>query len=156
MKFKIKPIVLTFIAIAFLTSCQSILVQPVQKNSAELVIESSYLEYLNRDADGTDINAMLSYFPLDLMTNYSQRFVWEDYSHRLNDYLAMAETEGISKNYTLVAGTNEIYIVSNFFSIAILDLKNSGTQLKEVPYRLSSMAQTLLLKIHNNEYQKNE
>jgi hypothetical protein len=68
----------------------------------------------------------------------------------------MAETEGISQNYTLVAGTNEIYIVSNFFSLAILELKNSETQLREVPYQLSTISQTLLLKIHNNEYGKNE
>lgn len=127
-----------------------------KESNDSLIVQNAYREYLERDADGTDINAMLSYFPLSLMTNRNSRSTWDAYFLRLNEYLIMAEQEHISQNYSIVAGTNEVFVVSNFFASVFSDAKQNGMKLTEVPYHLSSSAQELLLKIHNNEYKKNE
>ena len=150
-----KTLLFAFVVTA-LSSCRSVQVQTAQKDILAETIENAYQEYLGRDADGTDINAMLSYFPLSLMTNRNSRSTWDDYFIRLNEYLVMAEQEHISQNYSIVAGTNEIFVVSNFFASVISGAKQNGMKFTEVPYHLSSTAQELLLKIHNNEYKKNE
>ena len=131
-------------------------VSETKESNDNLIVKNAYQEYLGRNADGTDINAMLSYFPLSLMTNRNSRSTWDDYFILLNEYLVMAEQEHISQNYSLVAGTNEIFVVSNFFASVISGAKQNGMKFTEVPYHLSSTAQELLLKIHNNEYKKNE
>lgn len=120
------------------------------------IIDLSYQQYVELDADGTDINAMLSYLSLNLMTNSNKRTTWSEYSERINKYLLMAEKENISPNYTILAGSNEIFVVSNFFHNTLSSLKNSQVEQSEVPWQISPVAQSLLIRIHESEYDKNE
>ena len=68
----------------------------------------------------------------------------------------MAEKEHISPNYTILAGSNEVVIVSNFFHKVILSLQESQVEQAEVPWQVSPVVQNLLIKIHESEYGKNE
>lgn len=143
---------LTFTTMLF--SCTTI--PPESSKDLNTIIENSYQEYIDLNADGTDINAMLSYLSLDLMTNSNKRTTWTEYKKKVNQYLLMAEKEHISPNYTILAGSNEVVIVSNFFHKVIFSLQESQVEQAEVPWQVSPVVQNLLIKIHESEYGKNE
>lgn len=146
--------VLSLVFTTMLFSCATI--PPEDSKDLNTIIDNSYQQYVELDADGTDINAMLSYLSLNLMTNSNKRTTWAEYRQKINQYLLMAEKENISPNYTLLAGSNEVVIVSNFFHAVVSSLKSSQVEQAEVPWQISPVAQALLIKIHESEYDKNE
>lgn len=151
---KIKNFI-AIVCVALFSSCTTIPLNPDCKDvNPETLVTDSYQQYIALDADGTDINAMLAYCCLKLYLVESPS--WDSDRQLISDYLKMASTEHISLNYSLIAGSNEVSVVSNFLFKTICYLENSRVSLKEVPEQVSSISQSLIIAIHEREYDKNE
>lgn len=136
----------------FLTSCTTNFFSISSKDDLNIIIEDSYIAYSGLNADGTDINAMLSYCTLSISTNNITTF--KECEEIVNRYLQMAETEYISPNYSYIAGSNEVLIVSNFFFRTISHFEASGTKVSSVPEQIFELSQHLVNKIHKSEFEK--
>ena len=141
--------------IVLLASCATVPLNPDCKDvNPETLVSDSYQQYIDLNADGTDINAMLAYCCLKFYLieppslDSSKTF--------LNEYLKTAATEHISVNYPLTAGSNEVSIVSNFLFKTICYLENTRVSAKESPEQISSISQSLIVSIHEREFEKNE
>jgi hypothetical protein len=150
-----------FLAIACavaLSSCKTVPIVPTDPEckglDASSIIQESFDQYVELQADGADINAMLSYCSLEFYLRTPTS--WEGDKELVNNYLTMASTEYISPNYTLLAGSNEVTVVSNFLIQVICYLESNRVTNFEVPSQISSFSQDLIISIHNSEYEKNE
>lgn len=141
--------------IALSASCATVPLNPDYKDvNPETLVSDSYQQYIKLNADGTDINAMLAYCCLKFYLISPPSF--DSNKTFLNDYLITASTEYISVNYPLVAGSNEVSVVSNFLFKTIGYLENTRVSAKEAPEQISSISQNLIVSIHEREFEKNE
>jgi hypothetical protein len=144
-----------FTTICFLnSSCRTVPPNEYQVRSGDMVVSNAFNNYVKLNADGTDINAMLSYYTLGLYT--SNKRSWKEYRLAANDYLDAAVKTGISSNYTITAGTNEVYVVSNFLYQAILLFEQNDVPASSGSSDISAISQSLMGKIQRSEYDKNE
>ena len=147
MKFKIFYILF----LIFVFGCHSLSGKYVDVND---IIVDAYSSYSDLNADGMDINAMLSYLCLKIATNRVDE--WDTYYILINDYLLMAENDHISPNYIYTAGSNEVVVVSNFFYNLIGYYKWSRSSFRALPSQLFSVSQSLATKINKSEFKKDE
>jgi len=136
--------------ILVLTGCGTF--RPTQDLDA--VLTSNMTLYEKSGADGSDVIAMLSY----LSKGYNEDVpeTWDGYWVRMSNYVQQAENVGISSNYPVLAGSNEIAVVTHFGNDALGYVKSS-----ELFYSVASgaadfesVAGSFIVRIMSHDYNR--